>query len=71
MLPLSLAAIVWTAAPPIGDISAQIQAKLQQIALNKSVTYNCSVSIGFKNADYAISAAAGTIDFGSGREASI
>jgi CubicO group peptidase (beta-lactamase class C family) len=53
---------------PPRDVPSQIRAILQSVALNKSITYNCSVSIAFKNADHAVAAAAGSI--GSGRKAS-
>ena len=44
-----------------------IKQALQRIAKVKAETYNCSVSIAFKNADYEVAAAAGTADFSSGR----
>jgi CubicO group peptidase (beta-lactamase class C family) len=46
----------------------QVRSALQAIADEKSKTYNCSVSIAFKNVDYAIAAAAGIADFSSGRK---
>jgi CubicO group peptidase (beta-lactamase class C family) len=48
-----------------------IQQALQSIATAKATTYNCSVSIAFKNADFAIAAAAGTADFSSGRAVTV
>ena len=49
----------------------QIAQELQRIAVNKSAEYNCSVSIAFKNADMAVPAVAGIVDFAAGRAASV
>jgi CubicO group peptidase (beta-lactamase class C family) len=51
--------------------AAQIKQALQSIADAKSKTYNCSVSIAFKNKDLEVSAAAGVIDFGSMKQATV
>lgn len=49
----------------------QIKEALQNIADTKSKTYNCSISIAFKNADMEVSAAAGVADFSSDRQVTV
>lgn len=49
----------------------EIQKRLQTIADEKSAFYNCSVSIGFKNADMETAAAGGIVDFSTKRKASV
>lgn len=49
----------------------QIKEALQHVADVKSKTYNCSISIGFKNADMEVSAAAGVADFSSDRHITV
>ena len=56
---------------PEASVRDDIERALQLIAENKSAEYNCSVSIGFKNAQWTIGAAAGIVDFASNRHASV
>lgn len=62
---LLLATAVTAAPEPIPGLTAG----LHKIAQNVSGTYNCSVSIAFKNAQGEASAAFGTTDFSSGKQA--
>ena len=48
-----------------------IKSALQAIVDAKAKTYNCSVSIAFKNADHEVAVAAGTADFSSGRAVTV
>jgi CubicO group peptidase (beta-lactamase class C family) len=63
---LTLAALI-----PTSSLKDDITQALQRIAENKSIEYNCSISIGFKNADFTTAAAAGIVDFSSDRHASV
>lgn len=49
----------------------RIREALQKIARSKSEKYNCSVSIAIKTATISESAAHGTIDFSTGRQANV
>ena len=50
---------------------AAVRDALQKIAEEKAATYNCSVSIAFKSKDAVASAAAGIVDFSTGRKATV
>ena len=58
-------------APSPPPLQQRIQERLQYIAEQKAAAYNCSVSIGYKSRTHTAAAAAGTIDFGTGRKASV
>lgn len=45
----------------------KIRQVLQSVAEEKAKTYNCSISIAFKNADHTVAAAAGMADFSAKR----
>jgi CubicO group peptidase (beta-lactamase class C family) len=68
---LGLFLVIVARASPLAVTPAQIRQVLQDIADAKSKTYNCSVSIAFKNADWEVSAAGGIVDFESGQKASV
>ena len=52
-------------------LADRIRVELQNVADAKSVQYNCSVSLAFLNADIDVAAAAGVVDFGTGRRATV
>lgn len=61
--------LVGVASRALASIPSGLQEALQAIAGEESRKYNCSVSIAVRGADWAASAAAGTTDFASGRQA--
>jgi len=50
---------------------AELAAQLQEAAKNTSESWNCSVSLTLKTADWEISKAYGTVDFGTGLQATV
>eukprot|EP00930_Biecheleria_cincta_P038926 TRINITY_DN26771_c0_g1_i1.p1 TRINITY_DN26771_c0_g1~~TRINITY_DN26771_c0_g1_i1.p1 ORF type:complete len:483 (+),score=52.62 TRINITY_DN26771_c0_g1_i1:36-1451(+) len=65
-LTLQIVRCAGDADPPLQD---RIRLALHRIAERKSAKYNCSVSIAIKTATISESAAYGTIDFSTGRQA--
>ena len=71
MVSLTTVLLVACCAQVLSVTPDQIKKTLQTIADEKSKKYNCSISLGFKNADMEVAAAAGIADFSTQRHITV